>query len=175
MKRLSLAILLLLTQAPLAHAANDLEIIQKVFPHCTLERCVIKGSMGGYEEQFLAAAKAVLRGALRTPVVIDGWCASSCAVFTDAVRANPKRICITPVAEHYFHKGYYEREVKVAGAVVERKAYGFSDTIQSKAVMRWIRKKGGLPVAFEYAKMLKMPAESAARFWRLCGPDDIRG
>jgi len=101
-------------------------------------------------------------------VMIDEKCMSACAIVTDFLRTSGVDVCITPIAEMAFHKATNY----TAGIDGKWLFLSYEDTPQSPEVLRWIKKRGGFPIANTYEKMLKMPAEEASKFWRMCTPKD---
>jgi hypothetical protein len=114
------------------------------------EPCIIAGNNGGSVWRFVEAAQAVKKGA-REKVVIDGYCASACAIFADLVR--PK-VCVTRKASFGFHKARFTIDDLTV----------YADPPHSEDVLGWVRKNGGFPAE----KMLDMKFPETRRFWPLC-------
>ena len=112
--------------------------------------CIIKRNLGGNIVPFERAARAVRRGA-RQQVVIDGYCASACAIFADMARPH---VCITKNAVFGFHKGR---------AQLEELRYTF-DPPHTRDILSWVQKNGGFPAE----TMLDMRYTEAKRFWPTC-------
>jgi hypothetical protein len=119
------------------------------------EPCIIENSPGGYLDRFERAAKAVHRGE-RRQIVIDGRCASACALFADLARPH---VCITERAMLAFHKGSGGNLDLTEGLVTFR-----FDPPQSKDIKQWVEQRGGYPTV----GVLRMYSDQAVRFWPLC-------
>lgn len=120
--------------------------------------CRIRHNNGGAITLFMLAAKALSIGhAGHTKVVIDGDCASACAIFADFARAN---ICITRRAAFLFHKA----SVRENGKIMFR-----FDPPQSPDIYEWVNDHYGFPEN----KMLRMQYSEAQQFWRPCVPEKV--
>ena len=121
---------------------------------CTGDPCVVRNSLGGELGSFKAAAREIKRTGRR--VVIDGPCASACAIMADMARSN---VCVTSRAKFGFHKGYV---VAVSGG----KMYLLKrfNPSHSKDIARWVSKSGGFPSK----GMRVMSNGSARKFWKKC-------
>jgi hypothetical protein len=123
--------------------------VEKVFGQCG-NPCLIKENYGGFEFMFIDAAKETVEK--RLPIIIDGECASGCAVFADAARPN---VCITPRAFFEFHRARITLRTRVI--------YKGPQT-QSKDVDDWVKRNGGYPKK----TMTTMPFTEAKKFWPIC-------
>lgn len=136
--------------------------VRDALPECMGARttpCIIRSNPGGNLYAFQSAARQVLAGA-RELVVIDGLCASGCAIFADMARA---RVCITRRADFQLHKGRSFVPRKVANA--ERLVFvGYFDPPHSEDIASWVKQHGGFPEK----GMLRLPYAEAAKIWRTC-------
>ncbi len=134
------------------------EYLRKNFRECRNNKrtCVITSNDGGIEGEFLSAAEEVLAGA-RDIIMIDGPCASACAVFADKAKA---KVCITHRAVFHFHMARLYKDNKL------KKFIGWAEPEQSPPIRAWVIARKGFPKS--RTKMLDMPATEAARFWHLC-------
>lgn len=135
-------------------------MLEKLFPEClNKDSCVVKKNLGGEMREFQQAARELLMSP-KLVVVVDGFCASGCAIFADAAR---EKVCITERSAFLFHKGKNVRPMVVAGKpiyVVE----SYFDPPQSKDIDGWVRKEGGYPEK----GFRPMPYSVASRIWKTC-------
>lgn len=110
--------------------------------------CVVTYSEGGWAQAFLNMAAVI--HIYERQLIIDGPCASSCAIMADFARPLA---CITPNASFHFHMA-----TQLDGTRVEPPA--------SMEVVWWIRLHGGFP----HDGMLEMGFEEAKHFWPVCEP-----
>lgn len=123
------------------------------------EPCVLPPSRGGELSYFVEAAEDVEAGA-RQLVIVDGRCASGCAVFADQVR---DRACLTDRARFEFHKAsVYTSDLSERLAQV--------DPPQSDDILAWVDGQGGFPED----GALSMDADAADQFWRRCTPTELQ-
>jgi hypothetical protein len=153
-----LALLLVCFTLP-ASAQSGEAAVRGALGNCG-QPCVVHDNPGGSVRLFEAAAEAVLSGA-RNLVVIDGPCASACAIFADIAR---ERVCITDRASFRFHKAsLVEVSTEANGArhvaLLER-----SDPPHSRDIARWVARHGGFPTQ----GMRVMSSREARAFWRRC-------
>lgn len=132
---------------------------EAVFGPCRGETCVIRNNPGGDVRKFLAAAAEVRRGPKRM-IVIDGPCASACAIFADVAR---KRVCITDRASFGFHKASVFRAQDLGG-VRKWERVRRHDPEHSRDIANWVYRNGGFPMK----GLNVMSAHEAAQFWRRC-------
>lgn len=112
--------------------------------------CVVRDHPGGYILRFTALANLVHRGE-RSLIVIDGRCASGCALLADLAR--PK-VCITPWAELHFHQG------TILAGLWNRPFV----PPQSKDVLALVEKRGGFPLE----GYVIISAAEAQHLWPRC-------
>ncbi|MGQ2908727.1 MAG: hypothetical protein ACT6QU_12310 [Aliihoeflea sp.] len=160
--QLSLAIaatfVALLATSSISHAQSRGSAYESVFGACRGDTCVIRDNPGGDVRKFLAAAKEIRRSGKR--VVIDGQCASACAIFADVAR---ERVCITKRATFGFHKASVFR-AQVTGNVRKWERIRRHDPEHSSDIANWVYRNGGFPVS----GLNVMPASEGAKFWRRC-------
>jgi len=105
--------------------------------------CVIRENPGGVVKDFEWLASLVnVRGQI---IVIDGICASACALFADQAR---RYIRITDRAEFLFHK-----------------TSDGSDPPHSPDIAAWVNANGGFP-SQESGTLTNMDFDVARRFWQ---------
>lgn len=109
--------------------------------------CRISENFGGHAVVFEFAAKT-LSERRKHGAVIDGYCASGCALFADLARPN---ICITRNAVMAFHMASDEREPN-----------------DRADIKHWIRDHGGFP-SNESGVMKYMRYPDTLEFWPECG------
>lgn len=152
-----------------AHASESDGIVQKVFPGCTKTRCYIGENLGGDVYAFEDAA--AIMGREKYHVMIGGpLCVSACVVAADTLRKNGADVCILPSVTFYLHKATWFMAA-ADGSLTPSQHF---DPPQSPEIKRYVKKRGGFPISRDLRTMLRMPVEDAARFWRICGPRDLR-
>jgi hypothetical protein len=105
--------------------------------------CIIRQNRGGALINFEMLGALVL--VRKKTIIIDGPCASACALFADLAR---QYVTITQRASFHFHKTSNE-----------------DDPPHSPDIARWVNDHGGFP-AFKSDCLTQMPFEEARRFWR---------
>lgn len=147
------------------------EMLTKHFGACG-HTCVVRYSLGGYLDEFFAAAEAVKTQKKR--IIIDGMCASACAAFADAIRPY---VCITSNAMFAFHLARRTPSFPLPRKITSLMGFPPDEYVsfyltwsylyppQSPSVRAWIDSQGGFPVE---GFLLMMPDE-ASRFWQVCG------
>jgi len=149
-----------------------------VFGDCG-DPCIVRDNDGGVISFFLGAA-STLRAESRL-LVIDGYCASACALAADTLRPN---VCITANASFYFHLGTFTQPtVPMAEIppVASEQWYAMIDsgelTVErfpikhSSDILDWVNEQGGYPEGYTFDTMLKMSTKQASQFWPTCGPE----
>jgi hypothetical protein len=123
---------------------------------CTGDPCVVRRNPGGIAQVFIAAADAINSGA-RKRVIIDGVCASACAILADRAR---RRVCVTNNAVFAFHMG---RVMRFDGS--QMYATGdFRRPQHSRDIRTYVQKHGGFP----REGFVVMRARDARAYWRSC-------
>lgn len=108
--------------------------------------CIVRYSDGGLIMAFVNMA-SVIRSAGRS-LIVDGPCASACAIMADKARPN---VCVTTRAVFLFHMGFMMNGRRVAPTT-------------SFDIREWVYKHGGFP----YDGFLTMDAQEATEFWPVC-------
>ncbi|MEW5424320.1 hypothetical protein [Amorphus sp. 3PC139-8] len=122
------------------------------------EPCVLPSSRGGELDYFVAAAEEVNAGSKQL-VIVNGRCASGCAVFADMTR---DRVCLTDRARFEFHKAsVYTSDLSERLAEV--------DPPHSDDILAWVGSQGGFPKD----GLLAMGERDAEQFWRHCTPGEL--
>jgi hypothetical protein len=136
--------------------------VDQAFPGCFGSQCVVRGNPGGRVDIFLNAASEIQRSG--GMLVIDGGCASACAVAADMLRKSGN-VCITKHAVFGFHKAA-QLEFLSDGRVIP---YNQFDPPHSRAVRGWVKSQGGFPRMGSRRGILPMPYAAAKQYWRTCG------
>lgn len=155
---LAAAIVALLATTAASHAQSRGSAYESVFGPCRGQTCVIRDNPGGDVRKFLAAAAEIRKSGRR--VVIDGQCASACAIFADVAR---EKVCITKRATFGFHKASVFK-AQVTGNVRKWERIARHDPEHSRDIANWVQRNGGFPVR----GLNVMPASEGAKFWRRC-------
>ncbi|MBP9711398.1 MAG: hypothetical protein KBD50_04055 [Candidatus Pacebacteria bacterium] len=154
--------------------------VSTVFGDCG-DPCIVRDNDGGAIALFNSVAITVRKANIL--LVIDGYCASACALIADTARPN---VCITANANFYFHMATYTK-AKDPVASIEMPLPGTPEwyagvesgeliaerfpTKQSPDILKWIEEQGGFPLGFKLEEMLGMNALQASEFWPICGPE----
>ncbi len=114
--------------------------------------CTVEKNFGGKVWLFKDAASDVLKSE-RNLLVINGECASACAILADFARPQ---VCIAENAYFEFHQAYIrlKKRTKYTGPQP-----------QSKDIDRWVRLQ---PRGYPKKSFTKMPFTVAKRFWPVC-------
>jgi hypothetical protein len=152
--------------------------VSTVFGDCG-DPCIVRDNEGGTIAFFNSVAITLRQEKIL--LVIDGYCASACAIIADSLRPN---VCITANAIFYFHLGTrttpnhpsahippvtspeWYTMIKSGEITVRR----FPVT-QSPDILAWIDERGGFPYGYYLHDMLRMSAQQASQFWPICGPE----
>ncbi len=126
---------------------------------CRYPICRITESEGGAMEPFLLAG-AVINTEEKGLLIIDGPCASACALAADLAR---DKTCITELATFEFHKWRTSDSFEIFGWQISI-VTEYGDPPQSESIDAWVQTHGGYP----YAGTLEMPNAEARTFWRQC-------
>jgi hypothetical protein len=163
-------------------AVNDIAegggIASSYFPGCEKTRCVIKHNGGGIPLMYEVAKIELIRKGVRH-IVIDGPCISECAVVLDWIRFEGVDVCMTATGVLGLHKGTKYRRINVRTTsngdedfdLVPKSHF---DPQQTWKVMRWVRRRGGFPLADNFKDMLHLTLENSRGIFRACTANDIR-
>jgi hypothetical protein len=130
---------------------------------CNDDPCIIRWNSGGNPWEFWLAVYAITQGA-RKMVVIDGFCASSCAWAADLLNQHdPTRVCVTNEVVFGFHKAQ-PGWIRSASPEIQPYLLPLLDPWHSAAIRAWVERHGGVPLdGGRY-----MHANDAKQFWSSC-------
>lgn len=135
----------------MGYAAYSIDPVYLALECTDSEECIIRHNPGGFGLLFVWAAWSVNRH--ERTIVIDGTCASACAIFADKARTN---VCITPRARFLFHKALNPLNGERSDP---------DSLLHSSDIIRWVNDRGGFPSG---NVLLEMSYEHAKDFWHTC-------
>lgn len=163
-------------------AENDIaeggDIASSYFPGCGKTRCVIKHNDGGIPLMYEVAKIELIRKGVRH-IVIDGPCISQCALVLDWIRFDGVDVCMTATGVLGLHKGTKYRRINVRITSNGEEDFDLVpkshfDPQHTPKVMRWVRSRGGFPLADDFKNMLHLTLENSRGIFRTCTANDIR-